>query len=60
VYKDFASILVEPIDAYINKGSCYKALNKYKEALEEFDKALKIKNDYSNAYYNNGILHCKF
>ena len=45
------------LDAYINKGRCYKMLNKIEEAIQEFDKALEIKNDFSSAYFNKGMAY---
>ena len=41
----------------INKGSCFKGLKQYNEALDEFDNALRIKKECSNAYYNKGLIY---
>ena len=38
-------------------GVCYKSLGKINNALEAFEVASKIKPDYSEAYFNQGVIH---
>ena len=40
---------------YYNKGSNLMLQNKYDEAVEEFDKTLKIDPNYKEAWYSKGI-----
>lgn len=37
-------------------GACYKSLGELDEALRMFDTAAKIKPDYSEAYFNQGVV----
>ena len=41
-------------EAYNNKGSIYKDLKRYDEALFNSDQAIKLKPDFPEAYYNKG------
>jgi len=43
-------------DFYVRKGRLLKSLGRYDEALECLDKALKLKPDYSRAYFLKGVL----
>lgn len=43
------------VDAYVIKGAILRAINKYREAIKSFDKAIDIDPDYANAYFNRGI-----
>ena len=38
-------------------GTCYKALNRIFDAIQQFDKALEIKNNFSLAYFNKGMAY---
>ena len=40
--------------AYNNRGAAKLGLNQNKEALEDFNTAIKLKDDYSDAYNNRG------
>jgi protein O-mannosyl-transferase len=41
--------------AYQNRGAVYLALGNYRQAIEDFDKAIAIIPIYAEAYYNRGI-----
>ena len=38
-------------------GTCYKNQNKIFDAIQQFDKALELKNDFSLAYFNKGMAY---
>ena len=38
------------------RGACFKALNQIKPAIENFEKAIKIKQDYAEAHFNLGFM----
>jgi hypothetical protein len=39
---------------YYNRGRAYQGLGNYRQAIEDYDRAIEIKPDYANAYYNRG------
>jgi tetratricopeptide (TPR) repeat protein len=41
---------------YFNRGLHYAKSQKYKEAVADFDQAIKIKPDFANAYYVRGTV----
>ncbi len=40
---------------YLNLGSALQALKQLDAAIESYDKALALKNDYANAHFNRGV-----
>jgi tetratricopeptide (TPR) repeat protein len=38
-------------------GLAYTGLDKFKEAIKAYKKAIKINSDYDTAYYNMGIAY---
>jgi tetratricopeptide (TPR) repeat protein len=42
---------------YLLRGECYKDLGKCGRAIRDFDRALKLKLDYPQAYYFRGVCH---
>jgi len=43
--------------AYNNRGVIYKDLGNYRQAIEDFNKAIEIKSDNAVAYYNRGNVY---
>ena len=45
--------------AYVhnNRGATYRNLNRYNEAIEDYDAAIRLNPDYATAYYNRGIAY---
>jgi tetratricopeptide (TPR) repeat protein len=39
---------------YNNRGNTHYILGNYKQAIEDYDRAIEIKPDYTDAYYNRG------
>ncbi|WP_157159323.1 tetratricopeptide repeat protein [Brachyspira pilosicoli] len=48
-YKNICSI------AYNNRGTAKKDLCRYKESIDDYDKAIELNNNYSEAYNNRGV-----
>lgn len=44
----------EEVIKYYNNGNNFYDLEKYEEALVEYDKVIELKPDYVEAYYNKG------
>ena len=44
-------------ETFYNRGSADLALKKYQEALEDFNKAIKLKPDFARAFYNRGLVN---
>jgi tetratricopeptide (TPR) repeat protein len=42
-------------DIYNNRGNSKLKLDKLKDAIKDFDKAIELKNDFAIAYYNRGV-----
>ncbi len=42
---------------YNNRGNTYYVLGNYKQAIEDYDRAIEIKPDYTDAYNNRGIAY---
>ena len=38
-------------------GTCYKSQNRIFDAIQQFDKALELKSDFSLAYFNKGMAY---
>jgi len=49
----------EDADSRFNRGDEYLQLNNYKEAIREFEKAISLKPDWAEAYFQLGIAHSK-
>ncbi len=45
--------------AYTNRGNANILLSRYPQAIEDCNKALQLKPDYSYAYFNRGFAHAK-
>ncbi|OQB53031.1 MAG: TPR repeat-containing protein YrrB [Deltaproteobacteria bacterium ADurb.Bin151] len=43
--------------AYNNRGTAYKDLGNYRQAIEDFNKAIEIKVNYADAYSNRGAAY---
>jgi TPR repeat protein/Flp pilus assembly protein TadD len=45
--------------AYVhnNRGASYRNLNRYNEAIEDYDAAIRLNPDYATAFYNRGIAY---
>lgn len=43
--------------SYNNRGEVYFRLNKLEQALDDFERALSIKPDYTDALYNIGVIY---
>jgi tetratricopeptide (TPR) repeat protein len=41
--------------AYNSRGVAYKDLGNYKQAIEDYGRAIEIKPGYADAYYNRGV-----
>ena len=44
---------------HYNLGNAYGKLGRYNEAVEAYEKAIRIKPDYANAHYNLGVAYGK-
>ncbi len=44
---------------YNNRGNEYHVLGNYRQAIEDYGRAIEIKPDYAEAYYNRGIAYAK-
>jgi len=44
-------------DAYNNRGNAYSRLGKYQQAIEDYNKAIRLKPDYADAYHNRGLAY---
>jgi tetratricopeptide (TPR) repeat protein len=42
-----------------NRGNVYTKLGQYQMAIEDFNKAIRLKPDYADAYNNRGIAYTK-
>jgi tetratricopeptide (TPR) repeat protein len=54
------AIALEPVDVwddYINQGNAYDEAGDIKAALASYQKALEIKPDYGEAFYNRGVAY---
>jgi cytochrome c-type biogenesis protein CcmH/NrfG len=45
------------IEAYCNIGIAYASSNKFKKAIEAYEKAIEIKPDKDEAYYGIGVAY---
>ena len=64
VWKDTLSIWNDALEKYPStikgyngRGDAYNELHKYDLAIKDFNKALEMKVDYSDAYYNRGLAY---
>jgi tetratricopeptide (TPR) repeat protein len=64
VWKDTLSIWNDALEKYPStikgyngRGDAYNEKHQYKLAIKDFDKALEMKVDYSDAYYNRGLAY---
>ena len=56
IYNQAIKIKPNFFEAYSNRGSVLKALNKLEEALNSCNEAIKINSKYAEAYNNRGII----
>ena len=42
---------------YNNRGIAYAKLGQYQRAIEDFNKAIRLKPDYADAYSNRGVAY---
>jgi tetratricopeptide (TPR) repeat protein len=52
-------ILSEYIEAYNNRGSIYAIVGKYRDAIQDFDMAIKLNPKAVDVYVNIGMLYLK-
>jgi tetratricopeptide (TPR) repeat protein len=50
---------LNPVDAtaYNNRGAAYAKSNKHEQAIEDYNKAIKLNPDYATAYNNRGVAY---
>ena len=53
------SVDSKPELTYTNQGATYSKKGNYKEAIQEYDKAIKINPSYTTAYYNRSVAYTK-
>jgi len=44
-------------EAYYGRGCCKANMQRYQEAIVDFQKAIELKPDYANAYFNLGMMY---
>jgi tetratricopeptide (TPR) repeat protein len=62
---EFYSLAIEAADlpdkslAYVfnNRGASYRNLNRYNQAIEDYDAAIRLNPEYATAFYNRGIAY---
>ncbi len=42
---------------YFNRGTAYTNLGKHAEAVADLSRAIDLRKDFANAFYNRGISH---
>jgi tetratricopeptide (TPR) repeat protein len=42
---------------YNNRGASYRNMNRYNQAIEDYDAAIRLNPEYATAYYNRGIAY---
>ncbi len=57
LWNDVISKYPQASIAYNNRGSYFFEIGEYKQAEEDFLRAIKLKPDYDRAYYNLGLLY---
>lgn len=50
---------LDPWNDYINRGNAWDELNKFDNAIKDYNLALKIRPNYGEAFYNKGISYEK-
>jgi len=51
-----AGTKVEPAVAHFDRGMAEKDANNYKGAIKDFTKAIQLKADFAEAYFNRGLV----
>ena len=46
----------QTVDENVNKGNAKDSIGDFKGAIEDYNKAIEVNPDYTNAYYNRGIV----
>jgi len=62
---EFYSLAIEAADlpdrslayVYNNRGASYRNLNRYNQAIEDYDAAIRLNPEYATAFYNRGIAY---
>ena len=44
-------------EVYYNRGTAYKNIGNYRQAIEDLNRAIEIKPDYAEAYINRGVTY---
>ena len=40
---------------YYHRGNIYRLMDKYDDAITDYDRAIRLRRNYADAYYNRGI-----
>jgi len=54
-YSTFISNYSSHEDVYVSRGLVYQDMGNHQFAITDFDSAIKLRNDYSDAYYHRGV-----
>lgn len=55
IWDDVLNANPNVVKAYAGRGQGYNDRQQYTEAIKDFNKALELKNDYADVYYNRGL-----
>lgn len=50
---------VDPWDDYVNRGNSWSELGEFDKAFADYEKALELKPNYNEVFYNRGIVYEK-
>jgi hypothetical protein len=63
-YSDVETLFTKTIDlnpmcwmAYDNRGNNYASLGNYRQAIEDYDRAIESRPGFADAYYNRGVVY---